>query len=93
MAKEKSGVKIVVPPTLQRNWETLDEMPFTIEQIVEIVHRWCDAQDHAKNYRQRRAAKDKMLKMRVAELAKSSGMTVEEYLEMEEANLEEGGEE
>lgn len=66
--RTKKQVKITVPPMEERlEWEFLDDMPFDAPTIVEIVHRYCDAQDHAKNYRTRRADEFKMLKALQAE--------------------------
>lgn len=50
---------IPVPPVTSRTWKFIEDLPYTPEQIVAIVHRYCDAQDHAKNYRVNRAARVK----------------------------------
>lgn len=56
-------LKIAVPQTQTRTWKTLEEVlkTFTPEEVVQIVHRYCDAQDHALKYRQRRAARIKAM--------------------------------
>lgn len=64
----KSTLKITVPPAEERDWTTLDETPFTAEEILTIVHRYCDAQDHAKNYRVKAAQAAKDLKAEHARL-------------------------
>lgn len=81
-------LKITVPDLPTRlAWETLEDLPWPPEVIFEIVMRYCDTQDHAKNYRKRSALKTQLLKARLDQLAKASGMSVEAYLEMEESNL------
>lgn len=67
-----STLKITVPDVKTRTWNTLKEVQaqFTEEELVAIVHRYCDTQDHAKTYRVRRAAKIKA----VMALAKEHGL-------------------
>ena len=56
-------MKIKVPSAIARTgWKFIEDLPFTAEEIVEIVGRYCDAQDHAKNYRVRRAESFKVMK-------------------------------
>lgn len=54
-------IEIKVPEVSERMWKSLDEVmtTFSEEEVVQIVHRYCDAQDHAKAYRSRRAARVK----------------------------------
>lgn len=87
----KSTMKISVPSLNDRvKWISLEDSMrqtgWTPDVIFEIVQRYCDSQDHARNYRLKASAKSKLLKARLAQLALSAGMTVEEYLECEESN-------
>lgn len=92
----KIARKITVPSLVQRSaCKDLQEF-MAIAQwdeatVLEVCQRYCDTQAHAQNYRQRTAARNKALKARLEELAKASGLSVDEYLEMESANLSEGG--
>lgn len=54
-------IQIHVPNT--RNWTTLAAVKavFTDEQIVEMVHRYCNDQDYRKAYRTRRNERNKVL--------------------------------
>lgn len=65
-------IEVKVPSVSVRTWKTIDDLgkQFTNEEIVQMVHRYCDQQDHAKSYRQRRAAKIKKL----MELADEHGL-------------------
>lgn len=84
----KPTVKITVPAlALRVKWTSLVDTGWDEGTLLEIVQRYCDAQDHAKNYRQRAAAKRKLLTERLEQLAKASGMTVEQYLEAETVTL------
>lgn len=87
----KSTMKISVPAQATRlTWTSIEDTPFSAEEIFEIVQRYCDSQDHAKNYRHKAALKVKLLKARMEQielLASKSGMSVEEYLESEADNL------
>lgn len=89
----KPTLKISVPSKdVRYQWTQLSDLPWTPDVILEIVQRYCDSQDHAKNYRHRAQLKAKLLKARFSQielLAKASGMTVDEYLEVESANLSE----
>lgn len=86
----KSTMKISVPPmALRLTWTSLADTGWNDDVIFEIVQRYCDAQDHAKSYRTKAALKTKLLKLQLEKLASSAGMSVEEYLEMESANLTE----
>lgn len=62
MAQEM--MRIVVPQAQERTWKTLEQVltAFSKEQVLEIVHRYCDAQDHARNYRQRAQQKQRAMK-------------------------------
>lgn len=74
--------QIHIPEKLERvGWATMADTPFTPEEQFELVCRYCDSQDYAKAYRRKRNQKMKLLKSRVAELAKEAGVSVEEYLE------------
>lgn len=65
-------LKITVPDATKRSWKTLAQVQaqFSEEELVAIVHRYCDTQDHAKTYRVRRAAKIKA----VMQIAKENGL-------------------
>lgn len=66
--RTKKQMKITVPPMEERlEWVNMEDLPYDAEVIMEIVHRYCDSQDHAKNYRTRRADEFKMLKALKAE--------------------------
>lgn len=67
-----SQIKITVPDVTARTWKSLKDVQavFTDQEILTMVHRYCDAQDHAKNYRVNRAAKIKA----VMEIAKEKGL-------------------
>lgn len=52
-------LEIAVPPVSARTWKFIEDVPFSPEEIVAIIHRYCDAQDHAKAYRARRSEKVK----------------------------------
>lgn len=69
---DNTTLKITVPDVTKRNWKTLKEVSatFTEDELVAIVHRYCDTQDHAKTYRVRRAAKIKA----VMQIAKDNGL-------------------
>lgn len=56
-------LKITVPSPDQREWKTLEDVlaDFTSEEVVQIVHRYCDSQDHAKRYRVNRASRIKAM--------------------------------
>lgn len=56
-------LKIRVPSPTARNWKTMAEIKavFSDDEIITMVHRYCDSQDHAKAYRQRRADKVKVV--------------------------------
>lgn len=56
-------LKIVVPEPAKREWKTLDEVleTFSQQEVCEIVHRYCDSQDHAKRYRVNRASRIKAM--------------------------------
>jgi hypothetical protein len=82
----KSTMKISVPVLTERvKWTSLASTGWDEATIFEIVQRYCDAQDHARNYRLRAAAKGKLVRAALETLAKASRMTVEEYLEIEES--------
>lgn len=76
-----NNIKITVPDVTTRDWKLVEDLPFTAEEIVTIVHRYCDAQDHAKKYRVRVAAKNKLIMARAKELGLDKD--VEEELEEE----------
>ena len=65
----KQQIKITVPGISARNWKTLVEVKavFSEEEIVTMVHRYCDAQDHARNYRQKHAERVKAVMSRAKE--------------------------
>lgn len=72
-------LKISVPAQLEREkWVTLEDVVeyYATSQmegevvVLEMVKRYCDMQDHAKAYRQRAAAKTKL----VMQLAKEHGL-------------------
>lgn len=65
-------LKIKIPQAEMRNWKFIEDVPFTSEEIMEIIHRYCDAQDHAKSYRVRRAEHVKA----VLAAAKKAGIKV-----------------
>lgn len=69
-SSSSTTIKISVPSINARNWASMAEVKavFSDEEIVTMVHRYCDAQDHARNYRVRRAEEFKALKARVAEI-------------------------
>lgn len=66
LAMEAKKMVIEIPHISSRTWKTLDEIKkvYNEQEIVQIVHRYCDSQDHAKNYRQR--AKSKVDAMKAA---------------------------
>ena len=59
-------IVVSVPPAERRNWTDLKavQIVFTDEQIVEMVHRYCDMADYRAAYRTRRNAKDKAIRAR-----------------------------
>lgn len=65
-----TNIKIAIPDVTTRTWKNMKDIQqvFTDEQIVTIVHRYCDSQDHAKNYRVNAAARVKAMKARLEEL-------------------------
>lgn len=63
MTQTRKQIKIAVPPLSERlEWQELGDLPFDAEVIMEIVQRYCDSQDHAKNYRLRRQEEFNRLK-------------------------------
>ena len=64
----KSTLRIAIPEVSTRNWKFIKDLPFTPEEIVTICHRYCDAQDHAKNYRVKAATNAKADKAELARL-------------------------
>lgn len=78
-----NGVKIAIVEDVKRvDWRTIEDWQemFSDEQIVEMLHRYMDAQSHAKNYRERAADRTKLLKEKVAALAKAQGLTVDQFV-------------
>lgn len=63
-------LKIAVPPVETREWKTLEELraKFSDQEIVEMAHRYCDAQDHARRYRVNRAARIKAMEAQLTVL-------------------------
>lgn len=59
------SMKIKVPTGNERDGvTTVDEWGrfFTDEELVEIVHRYCNTQDGSKKYREKAAEKNKIMK-------------------------------
>jgi hypothetical protein len=89
-----STMKIVVPATEVRYaWRSLADLPFSEAELLEIVQRYCDHAQHQKNYHKSRnlklkleASKAKALEARLLQFAKAAGMTLAQYLEVEEEN-------
>ena len=69
LALSAKKMVIQIPAISQRTWKTLEEVMkvYKPEEIVQIVHRYCDSQDHAKAYRVRRAEKIKMMEALIEE--------------------------
>lgn len=54
---------IAVPAAEVRSgWKKLADTQLSADVVLEIVQRYFDAQEHARNYRQRAASKAKLLK-------------------------------
>lgn len=87
-------LRITVPPQSERlTWTSLGDLPFSEAEQFEIIQRWCDQADRQKSYHKLRnlrlrneALRGKALEAKLKEFAKAAGMTLEEYLEMEETN-------
>lgn len=67
------SMKIKVPTGNERDGiSTVDEWGrfFTEEELVEIVHRYCNTQDGSKKYREKAATKNKIMR----EMLEQAGM-------------------
>lgn len=67
---EAKKLVVKVPDITTRTWTTLEQIQsvFTEQELVQIVHRYCDSQDHAKNYRQNVKERIQAMKDKLAEL-------------------------
>jgi hypothetical protein len=63
-------LKIKITPIGQRTWTSLDAIRkvYTEEEMVTMIHRYQDAQDHAIDYRKKAQVKTKTMKARLAQL-------------------------
>ncbi len=88
--------KIALPLEATRmSWKSLADAAsfYTEAELLEIVQRYLDHATHQKNYHAARllkmkadAARSKALEVRLNEFAKAAGLSLAEYLEMEEEN-------
>ncbi len=88
--------KIALPLEADRMaWKSLADAQevYSDDEILEIVQRYLDHATHQKNYHAARlikmkadAARSKALETRLNEFAKAAGLSLAEYLEMEEEN-------
>lgn len=61
-------LKIKVTPIEKRTWKSLEEVSqiYSDAEMLEMIHRYQDAQDHAINYRHKAQEKNKQMKALLA---------------------------
>lgn len=69
------SIQVSVPEVSERSWTTLDELreAFSDQEIVTMVHRYCDAEQYRREYRKRRDAKMRAY----VKAAKEAGLTID----------------